>query len=284
MKLAINWHSRLSKLVYHKIESTSNPRIKHLVRLRKSSRYRRETALFIVEGKREIEAFNAAGRNLEEIYFSQSMANEISSSSILSTLLERVPSFELSEDAINKVSYRQHGSKFIGVAKTWDLKLRSPIDLDWKLVLVLDEVEKPGNLGAILRTAEGLGVDAILLSDSCVDFFNPNVVRSSMGLFATIPVFMAEKREVHEFLKLANLEIVGTSSKAQTSIYEKEFQSKVAMVMGSESTGLGEFWEKHCDSMITIPMIGRASSLNLNCATTGVLMEINRRKRQLQAS
>ena len=278
MKLAINWHSRLFKLVYHKIESTSNPRIKHLVRLRKSSRYRRETALFIVEGKREIEAFNAAGRNLEEIYFSQSMANEISSSSILSTLLERVPSFELSEDAINKVSYRQHGSKFIGVAKTWDLKLRSPIDLNWKLVLVLDEVEKPGNLGAILRTAEAFGVDAILLSDSWVDFFNPNVIRSSIGLFATMPVFMAEKREVHEFLKEANLEIVGTSSKAQMSIYEKEFQSKIALVMGSESTGLGEFWDKHCDSMITIPMIGRASSLNLNCATTGVLMEINRRK------
>ena len=79
---------------------------------------------------------------------------------------------------------------------------------------------------------------------------------------------MAEKREVHEFLKQANLEIVGTSSRLK-SIYEKEFQSKVAMVMGSESTGLGEFWEKHCDLMITIPMIGRASSLNLNCATTG---------------
>ena len=75
-----------------------------------------------------------------------------------------------------------------------------------------------------------------------------------------------------------NLEMVGTSSKAQMSIYEKQFQSKVALVMGSESAGLGEFWEKHCDSMITIPMTGRASSLNLNCATTGVLMEINRRK------
>ena len=223
------------------------------------------------------------GRILRKYIFHKALANEISSSSILSSLLERVPSFELSEDAINKVSYRQHGSEFIGVAKTWDLKLRSPIDLDWKLVLVLDEVEKPGNLGAILRTAEALGVDAILLSDSCVDFFNPNVVRSSMGLFSRMPVFMAEKREVHEFLKQANLEIVGTSSKAQISIYEKEFQSKVAMVMGSESTGLGEFWEKHCDSMITIPMIGRASSLNLNCATTGVLMEINRRRQQLQA-
>ena len=264
--------------MYHKIESTSNPRIKHLVRLRKSSRYRRERALFIVEGKREIEAFNAAGRNFEEIYFSPSFSNEISSSSILSTLLESVPSFELSEDAINKVSYRQHGSKVIGVAKTWDLKLRSPLDMNWELVLVLDEVEKPGNLGAILRTAEAMGVDAVLLSDSCVDFFNPNVIRSSMGLFATMPVFMAEKREVYEFLRQVNFEIIGTSSKAQMSIYEKEFQPKIVLVMGSESTGLGEFWEKHCDSMVTIPMTGRASSLNLNCATTGVLMEINRRK------
>ena len=264
--------------MYHKIESTSNPRIKHLVRLRKSSRYRRERALFIVEGKREIEAFNAAGRNFEEIYFSPSLSHEISSSSILSTLLESVPSFELSEDAINKVSYRQHGSKVIGVAKTWDLKLRSPLDINWELVLVLDEVEKPGNLGAILRTAEAMGVDAVLLSDSCVDFFNPNVIRSSMGLFATMPVFMAEKREVYEFLRQVNFEIIGTSSKAQMSIYEKEFQPKIVLVMGSESTGLGEFWEKHCDSMVTIPMAGRASSLNLNCATAGVLMEINRRR------
>ena len=241
-------------------------------------------SLFIVEGKREIEAFNSAGRILEEIYFSPSLADEIDSSSRLSSLLESVPSFELSEDAINKVSYRQHGCKVIGVAKTWDVELRCPIDSKWQTVLVLDEVEKPGNLGAILRTAEAMGVDAVLLADSQVDLFNPNVIRSSMGLFATMSVFMGEKKAIYQFVKQANLEIVGTSSKAHMSIYEKGFQAKVALVMGSESTGLGEFWEKHSDSMVSIPMVGRASSLNLNCATAGVLMEINRRKHASQAS
>lgn len=265
-----------------KIESTSNPRIKHLVRLRKSSRYRKDTGLFILEGKREIEAALSAGKIFEEIYFSKSSTIDNSSSRGLIELKDLIPSFELSEDAIKKVSYRANGSDIIAVAKTWNLEFESSKNTEWNLILVLDEIEKPGNLGAILRTAEAMGVDAVLLSDSSVDFFNPNTIRSSMGLFASMPVFIAAKKEIYEFAKRASLEIVGTSSRASVSIYEYIFKPKIALIMGSESTGLGAFWEKYSDSMISIPMIGKASSLNLNCATAGVLMEINRRKINLK--
>ncbi|MAK46673.1 MAG: hypothetical protein CMI24_05395 [Opitutae bacterium] len=264
--------------VYPKIESTSNPKIKHLVRLRKSSRYRNEIGMFILEGRREIEAMLAAGRKLEEIYLTSSFLDQNKLSLMLPDLSKDIQVFELSEKPMSKISYRSHGSEIIGVAKTWDLGLTQPEFSDHGLVLILDEIEKPGNLGAILRTSEAMGVDAVLLSDASVDFFNPNVVRSSMGLFASMPVFSGTKQDVLGLLRQSNLSVVCTSSKASKSIYEYDFDPRVALVMGGESKGLGSFWEKNTDSMISIPMIGKASSLNLNCATACALMEINRRK------
>ena len=169
-------------------------------------------------------------------------------------------------------------SKLIGVAKTWDLNLRTLRNENFDVVLILDEIEKPGNLGAILRTAEAMGVNAVLLSDTSVDFFNPNVIRSSMGLFATQPVFCGTKKEVLEWVRKAKLLIIGTSSHAKQTIYVYDFYSKIALLMGSESKGLGQFWETNVDTMVSIPMRGYGSSLNLNCATAGILLEINRRK------
>ena len=265
-------------VVYPKIESTSNPKIKHLVRLRKSSRYRNEIGMFILEGRREIEAMLAAGRILEEIYFTASLLGQNEPFTMLTDLSKEIQVFELSENPMSKISYRNHGSEIIGVAKTWDLGLRQQEFSDLGLVLILDEIEKPGNLGAILRTSEAMGVDAVLLSDAKVDFFNPNVVRSSMGLFASMPIFSGTKQEVLGLLRQSNLSVVCTSSKSSKSIYEYDFGPRVALVMGGESKGLGSFWEKNSDSMISIPMIGKASSLNLNCATACALMEINRRK------
>ena len=123
-----------------------------------------------------------------------------------------------------------------------------------------------------------MGVKAVLLSEASIDFFNPNVIRSSMGLFATQPVFYGTKKEVLEWVRKAKLLVVGTSSHAKQTIYEYDFQSKIALLMGSESKGLGQFWETNVDAMVSIPMKGYGSSLNLNCATAGILMEINRRK------
>jgi TrmH family RNA methyltransferase len=260
-----------------RIESPVNPKVKHLVRLRKSSRYRKETGLFFLEGKREIEAMLEGGRKLDEIFFPANIESKDELSS-LRELSKGIPDFELTDAPMKKVSYRGEGTEIIGVARSWSLDLDNRIKDSSDLILILDEVEKPGNLGAILRTAEAMGVEAIVLTDSAVDFFNPNVIRSSMGLFASMPVFSCEKDKIVEWMKKIGFSLIGTSSKASKSIYEHKFPRKTAIVMGNESRGLGSFWEEHLKLMLSIPMNGKASSINLNCAAAVVLAEINRRK------
>ena len=257
------------------IKSPSNPKIKHLVRLRKSSRYRHEVGQFIVEGDREMEALFSFGRELKEIYFTNDALKNSPLSHVLPKLSQYISIFEVNEACMKKISYKDQTSNIVGVANTWKLRLVEN-KASFRLVLVLDEIEKPGNLGAILRTAEAMGVDAIILSESKVDFFNPNVVRSSMGLFAKKNVFKGSKIEVVEWLKKQNLDIIGTSSAANDSIHNHIFKSGTAVIMGSESHGLGEFWEDHIKDMLYIPMKGKASSLNLNSATACILMEFNR--------
>ncbi len=275
--LAIFRQNRFFTTLQIRIESTSNQKIKHLVRLRKSSHYRKDTGLFLVEGKREIEALIAAGHSLEELYFLQNSEEEVGS--ILETQTrQQVACFELAEEPMSKISYRGQTTKLIGVAKTWEINLKNHEIKNNDLVLILDEIEKPGNLGAILRTAEAMGVESVLLSDPSVDFYNPNVIRSSMGLFASMKVSWGTKAEVMDWIRKTGLLVVGTSSQAEKSIYEYNFCPKTALLMGSEKRGLGQFWETNADVMVSIPMQGRGSSLNLNCATAGVLMEINRRK------
>jgi TrmH family RNA methyltransferase len=264
--------------VQTRIESTSNPKIKHLVRLRKSSHYRKEVGLFLLEGKREIDGLLAGEHSLEELYFLENSQDEELASFISGITEAGITCFEVAEAPMKKISYRGEAGKVIGVAKTWDLNLRTLRTQNYDAVLILDEIEKPGNLGAILRTAEAMGVDAVLLSDTSVDFFNPNVIRSSMGLFATQPVFCGTKKEILEWVRKAKLMVVGTSSHAKQTIYEYNFHPSIALLMGSESKGLGQFWETNVDAMVSIPMRGYGSSLNLNCATAVILMEINRRK------
>ena len=177
-----------------RIESTSNPKIKNLVRLRKSSHYRKEVGLFLLEGKREIDGLLAGEHSLEELYFLEDSHDKELASFISGITNAGIACFEVAEEPMKKISYRGEASKVIGVAKKWDLNLRTPRNQSYDAVLILDEIEKPGNLGAILRTAEAMGVNAVLLSDTSVDFFNPNVIRSSMGLFATQPDFVEQKK------------------------------------------------------------------------------------------
>ena len=259
-----------------RIESTTNPKVKHLVRLRKSSRYRNEMGLFIVEGKREVEAVLESGRIFEEIYFSNEFVEGELLEQLFPGLNKDTETFELSADAMSKVSYREQVKSVIGIVKMWNLDLPKIESLGFELILILDETEKPGNLGAILRTADAMGVDAVLLSDSHVDFFNPNMVRSSMGLFACMPVYSASKEKIIDWLKKVNPKIVGTSSKAKLSVHQFNFDKPSAIVMGSERDGLGKSWEKIVQDMVSIPLHGKASSLNLNSATACVLMEFNR--------
>lgn len=259
------------------IESPTNSRIKELVKLRESPRRRRERGCFFVEGANDLLALVRAGRELIEFYFCPSMVEQFGESSALEELREMgIPFCETSEIAHAKASYKSGTHGIIGVLRTWELGFDVfSVPNDAPLV-ILDEVEKPGNLGAILRTIEAFGAAGVILSDPAVDFFNPNVVRSSRGLFGGIPVALGSKTDVRDWLKKSARHIVGTSSRAQEIMGNKKFPTNAAFLFGSEKVGLGEFWQDQPDQWVKIGIQGQASSLNLNASVACFLYEYNR--------
>ena len=259
------------------IESPTNSRIKELVKLRESPRRRRERGCFFVEGANDLLALVRAGRQLIEFYFCPSMVEQFGESSALEELREMgIPFCETSEIAHAKASYKSGTHGIIGVLRTWELGFDVFSVRNDAPLVILDEVEKPGNLGAILRTIEAFGAAGVILSDPAVDFFNPNVVRSSRGLFGGIPVALGTKGDVREWLKNSARHIVGTSSRAQEIMGSKKFPADAAFLFGSEKVGLGEFWQDQPDQWVKIGIQGQASSLNLNASVACFLYEYNR--------
>ena len=170
----------------------------------------------------------------------------------------------------------------MGIVQSWDLGLSNLKCEDLtKPILLFDEIEKPGNLGAIIRTSEALGAGTIILSEPRVDFFNPNVVRSSRGLLANVNLAVGEKGEILEYLEKFGLEFVATSARAEQCSHEFQYQAKTVLVFGSESKGLGEFWKRKIKQWIRLKMLGTASSLNLNVSLGCVLNDYNRINQKL---
>jgi TrmH family RNA methyltransferase len=258
------------------ILSTGNPKVKELVKLRQSSRRRRELGLFVVEGAIEISVLLKAGKKICEIYYCEDLPRHGETWEFLESCQEDGCELrEMGTDAFGKASYKSGSRAPLAVFETWDLSI-SRLQQSPRVALVLDEVEKPGNLGAILRTAEAFGVSSVLLSDPALDFFNPNVVRSSRGLMAGLDIASGSKEEVFSWLTKEDLRLIGTSAKSSGSYWNLDFVSGTVFVLGSEKAGLGQFWRERIDEWITIPMEGEASSLNLNVSAACLLAEFNR--------
>jgi len=278
-ELALIMQNPFFKTMADIILSLSNSRVKELVKLRESAKRRRELGHFVIEGYPDLKCIYKRGREVVEIFFcwelikKAGLEKEFSELEDLDFLLT-----ELSKDAFSKASYRKGSDGFLSIAHTWPLLFENTIQENSQICIVLDEIEKPGNLGAIIRTAEAFGVNSILLSDSSVDFFNPNVVRSSRGLMAGINIGMGTKEEVYAFLEEKNFMLVGTSGASQNSYWEQEFNKKTAFIFGSEKDGLGNFWLDRLTCQIKIPMKGNADSLNLHASAACILAEYNRRE------
>ncbi len=258
------------------ILSTANPRVKEIVKLRQSSRRRRELGLFVVEGADEIKQLVTAGREPGEIYFCGEFVEKNGIGGFIEELREQGRELiELGSDAFAKSSYKRNPEGILALAETWDLGL-SGLPAKPRISLVLDEIEKPGNLGAILRTACAFGVSSVLLCEPELDFFNPNMVRSSRGLMAAIKIGIGGKEEVFSWLDKQDLCLVGTSAHAKKSYWDCEFEDGTAFVMGSEKLGLGPFWRERVQEWVRIPMEGRASSLNLSVSAACLMAEFKR--------
>lgn len=253
------------------ITSKSNPKIKNVVKLQKSSE-RREQNRIIIEGRREIERAVACGFVVDTLF----ICNEILSAEVN---IEANTIEEVSLEVFEKIAYREGSDGLLAVAipKYADLKDFKPKKNP--LIIVLETVEKPGNLGAVMRTADAAGVDAVIIADPRTDLFNPNAIRASIGTIFSVPLFSCSSEECIEWLKANDIKIYCTYLKASIDYLEADFREGSAIVMGTEATGISDIWVEAADQNLIIPMNGIADSLNVSVTTAIVVFEAIRQRR-----
>lgn len=256
------------------ITSTQNPKVKNLLALEKP-RERRKQCLFVVEGKKEIGLALKAGYKIGNLFFCEDIISRKELESLGADDKLLIP---VSKEVFDKIAVRENSGGVLAVAEQKTHRL-SEIKLKANpLVLILESVEKPGNLGAILRTADAAGVDAVIICDPQTDFYNPNVIRSSIGCLFTVQTASASSEETLKWLKENNIKIYCTYLKASQQYHLIDYKIPCAIVMGTEATGLSEVWVNASTANIIIPMQGEIDSMNVSTATAVVVFEAKRQR------
>jgi len=261
-----------------KISSLQNPRIKNLVKLR-NRRPRDEQGVFIAEGYRALSRALEKGVVPTECYFSPDWFLGSNEEELLQKAADAgARLFELEKQAFSKVAYRDRPEGLLGVIRQWSHTLDSLPISDPPFLLIVEAIEKPGNLGTILRSADAAGVDAVICCDSVTDLFNPNAVRSSTGVLFSMPTVMTSTSEVIDWLRGNSIRSVVTTPHTDQVYTEMDLSGPLAIVMGSEQFGLSDTWLDACDEKALIPMKGQADSLNVAMATLITLFEAVRQR------
>ncbi|MFO1451286.1 MAG: RNA methyltransferase [Opitutaceae bacterium] len=261
-----------------KITSLQNPRIKHLVKLR-DRRPRDEAGVFLVEGYREIRRALEKGVALQELYFAPDwFLGENEPALLAQAKAAGAKLFELSRDAFAKVAYRERPDGLLAVAPQWRRTLEQLVLPPTPFLLVVEAIEKPGNLGTILRSADAAGCDAVVVCDPITDLFNPNVVRASTGVLFSVPCVVAGSEAVQAWLAGRGIRTIATTPAAHVIYSDADLRGPLAVVMGSEQYGLSDFWLAKADLPVRIPMAGQADSLNVAMATIITLFEAVRQR------
>ena len=256
------------------ITSTKNARIQNLVRLDKP-RARKEQGVFIIEGRKEIEKAFAAGYQMITVFFCPDL---ITLREVEKYTGQPGEVFSVSREVFAKISYRDESGGMVVISKPKDHCLQNIHLQENPLIIVLESVEKPGNLGAILRTADAAGVDALVVCDTQTDLYNPNVIRSGLGCLFTVPVATGTSEEVIAWLKEKQVSIFCTELNASLPYHTVDFRPPAAIVLGTESTGLTQKWLHVSDQNIIIPMSGMADSLNVSVSAAIVVFEAKRQR------
>lgn len=258
------------------ITSLQNPRIKHLRVLQQKSAARRKEGLFVVEGYKELIQCLDAGLQVDALFYTPALM-----SSAAQELLLRVSSsrcFEVTPEVYDRMAYRG-GTE--GVIAQVEIPVRTLGGLtlgQHPLIVVVEQVEKPGNLGAILRSADAAGADAVVVCDELTDLYNPNLVRNSIGALFSVPCVSCSSDECIAFLKSKGIRILTAQLQDSNLYYDTDMRVGIALVMGTESTGLSDKWRRAADAHIRIPMLGKLDSLNVSVSTAILLFEAVRQR------
>ena len=252
----------------NRITSLQNTQVKRVVLLQQNSAERRRQGLFVVEGQRELGRCLAAGYEIEEVYFCPDLCAPPAG----------LPVVPVSREVYAKIACRDSTEGVVAVAQARTLTLddlRLPVN---PLIVVLERVEKPGNLGAVLRTADAAGVDAVVVCDPLTDLYNPNLIRSSIGAAFTVPCVACSSAQGIDFLKRNGITILTAQLQDSHLYYNTDMRGGTAIVMGAESTGLTRQWRQAADAHIRIPMLGALDSLNVSASAAILIFEAVRQR------
>ncbi|MBQ6192554.1 MAG: RNA methyltransferase [Bacteroidaceae bacterium] len=290
------------------ITSTQNPRIKHLLLLQQKSAQRRADGLFVVEGRREVEHCLAAGFRLRTVFVCEAISpppnlpqqpplsppkeggtvaashpsfggfGDGSFSPPLEGTGEAVEVVAVSPNVYERIAYRGGTEGIVAVVEARQTALSELKLSPSPLIVVLESVEKPGNLGAVLRSADAAGADAVVVCDPLTDLYNPNLIRSAVGALFTVPCVACSTEDCIAFFKERGIQILTAQLQDSRLYYDTPMTGPTAIVMGTEATGLTEQWRKAADAHIRIPMLGRLDSLNVSVSAAILLFEAVRQR------
>ena len=277
------------------ISSTQNPKIKRLLALQEKSSERRKSGLFVVEGRRELEHCLAAGYEVESVFTDSPpalpMREGVDTFAVSRHVYERIAYRGSTEGVVAIVRAKPHSIDELGlmideyqrgalenVGNLYSSFIIHQSSIPTPLFVVLESVEKPGNLGAVLRSADAAGATAVIVCDPLTDLYNPNLIRASIGACFTVPTVACSSEECIRFLKAHGVQILTAQLQDSNLYYDTDMTKPTAIVMGTESTGLTDLWREAADAHIRIPMLGRLDSLNVSVSAAILLFEAVRQR------
>ncbi|GAA4048283.1 RNA methyltransferase [Flavobacterium chungnamense] len=257
------------------ITSIQNSFIKSLVLLQEKAKARKHSGTFLIEGKREIELAIKGNYQLETILFLPELITENEINKLLKSKVELI---EITKEVYQKLAYRDTTEGILAVAKTKTLSLNDLKLPDNALVLVMESIEKPGNIGAMLRTCDAANIDAVIIANPKTDLYNPNIVRSSVGCLFTNQIATDTTENVIQFLKDKKIAIFGATLQNSNFYHTQDYTTASALVVGTEATGLTQAWRDNATQNIIIPMQGEIDSMNVSVASAILLFEARRQR------
>lgn len=259
-----------------KITSLQNPKIKNIAKLAKAKE-RREQNLFVIEGARELSLALSAGYTVKSVFLCPELFSKTDYPDVLHSIPQELIA-EVSQAVFEKVAYREGSDGLVVLAEPKQHTLQDLKLSENPFIIVLEAVEKPGNLGAILRTADAAQADAVIICDPATDLYNPNAIRSSVGCIFTVPTAVCTSQEALAYLQAKGVQTFAAELQASQWYQDTDFTRPSAIVMGTEADGLTDFWLDKADARIKIPMRGKIDSLNVSVSTAVLTFEAMRQR------
>lgn len=258
------------------IKSIQNSLIKNILKLQEKSRERKKQGLFVIEGKREISLALASSYCIETLLFCEDLITE---KELKSFINDEITVIKISKEVYQKITYRSSTEGVVAISKTKDFSLK---EISFKsknpLILIAESIEKPGNIGALLRTADAANVDAVFIANPKSDLYNPNIIRSSVGCIFTNKIAVGSSEEIIDFLEKNNINFYAATLQNSNAYHQIDYTKPSAIVLGTEATGLTNIWRHKATQNINIPMQGKIDSMNVSVSAAILIFESKRQR------